>query len=399
MRSDFMLLQFRAKNYKSIGDEIIFDMTAINSLSDHKEFLIEKNGVNILPVAAFFGANASGKSNVLEAINSMKRNIKSDKTFTNIPFLYNEKKRVEPTEFEVFFTYDETEYRYGYTMTTEQIIEEWLYKRKLSKNKTKWQMIFERENNHIEYSSIKKYNYLSEYNHLIDSKMLVVKFFYNRDLKEIKDFRIVNDFFTDYIVFNNAYNTHLTHFLDFYYKHNKFKKEALKFLQEFDPNIEDFSVEAKENKDGETIFEAYTTHNGKKYPVNIESSGTQKLIFIYLFIYLALDLGNVIIIDELDCQLHPLILRKLVQMFHDKTINKNNAQLIFSSHNIIVLDKNQLRRDEIWFVEKDNKGYTDIFSLAEFKTDKKHVRSDVDYGKHYLAGRFGAIPYFNNKEV
>lgn len=403
MRSDFMLLQFRAKNYKSIGDEITLDMTAINSLSDHKEFLIEKNGVNILPVVAFFGANASGKSNVLECMNAMQNNINpyslQDPNLETIPFLYNNKKRTEPTEFEIFFTSYDREYRYGYKFTTEQVLEEWLYKRKLSSNQTKWKLIFERENQKIEYNSAKKYNYLSEYNHLIDSKMLVVSFFYNKKLKNIDDFKRVNDFLRQYIVFNSADNNSFKYLLPVYYNNDTLKTETLKLLREFDPSIEDLEVISKENKDGKKVFEAYTVHNGKKYPLDIESSGTQKFIYIYIFIFIALLSGSIVIIDELDCQLHPLIVRKIVQMFHDKTINKNNAQLIFSSHNLIVLDKNQLRRDEIWFVEKNSKEYTDIFSLAEFKTDGKHIRSDISYGKHYLAGCFGAIPFLNNEEV
>lgn len=403
MRGDYMLLQFRAKNYKSIGDEIIFDMTAINSLSDHKEFLIERNGVNILPVAALFGANASGKSNVLESINAMQRNIMyfslQNETMHTVPFLYNENKKLEPTEFEVFFTSYDIEYRYGYTFTNNKILEEWLHKRKLSKNKTQWKVIFEREKQNIRYNQSKKYSYLNEYDHLIDPKMLVLRFFSNKKLKNVDDFKLVNDFFKDYIVFDNAKNFDFKHFLRAYHKNDNMKNGVLKFLQEFDPSIENFDVEPKENKNGEFVFEAYTTHNKKKYSADIESSGTQKLIYIYMYVYLALQLGNVIIIDELDCQLHPLILRKIVQMFHDKTVNKENAQLIFSSHNLILLDKNHLRRDEIWFVEKKDNGYTDIFSLAEFKTDDKHIRADVDYGKHYLAGRFGAIPYLNDKKV
>lgn len=401
MRGDFMLLQFRAKNYKSIGDEIIFDMTAINSLSDHKDFLIERNGVNILPVAALFGANASGKSNVLEGFEAMRNNLVlgSNMAVKTIPFLYDENRREEPTEFEVFFTSYDREYRYGYKLKDNLILEEWLYKRKLSKNKTIWQIIFEREEQRIEYSPQKKYSYLSEYNHLIDSKMLVLSFFGNRDLKNIDDFNRVSDFFIKNLIIDSTSNISVKYFLQFYYDDAKMKDEALRFLQEYDSSIEDFTVEARYDKNGEEVFEAYTKHNGKTYPLDIESSGTQKLAYIYMFIYVALKNGGIIVIDELDCQLHPLILRKIVQMFHDKNVNKKNAQLIFSSHNLIILDKNQLRRDEIWFVEKKDNGYTNLFSLAEFKTDDKHIRSDVDYGKHYLAGRFGAIPYLNDKEV
>ena len=91
-------------------------------------------------------------------------------------------------------------------------------------------------------------------------------------------------------------------------------------------------------------------------------------------------------------------MRRIVNMFHDKEINKIGSQLIFSSHNLIVMDNRDLRRDEIWFTEKNEKGFTELYSLAEFKTNSKDIRADMNYGKNYLAGRFGAIPYLNKTE-
>jgi AAA15 family ATPase/GTPase len=123
------------------------------------------------------------------------------------------------------------------------------------------------------------------------------------------------------------------------------------------------------------------------------------MITFLLGLFSALDAGSVFIVDELDCQLHPLIVRRIVHMFHNKENNPNHAQLFFSSHNLIVLDKNDLRRDEIWFVEKDNTGKTSASSLAEYKLDDKRFRADLNYSKNYLAGVFGAIPYQGSQDV
>ena len=118
------------------------------------------------------------------------------------------------------------------------------------------------------------------------------------------------------------------------------------------------------------------------------------MIYLAWYLLYALLYGGTLFIDELDSKLHPLLLRYIVKLFKNKDINKTGGQLIFSSHNLICLDSSDLRRDEIWFIEKQNQKST-MFSLYDFKEES--IRKDLDFGKHYLSGRFGAIP-FNEEE-
>lgn len=405
-RGDFVLLQFRVKNYRSIGDEIVLDMKAFDRLGEHKYFLVNKNNVNILTAAALFGANASGKSNVLDALYNMRKNVILSASFDEkqslfvTPFLFDEEKAKQPSEFEVHFAVDAKEYKYGFIISKEKIYEEWLYSRKLSKNKTKWKMIFERREDKIYYSDLKKFQVLENYSDLIinNKKMLALSFFSGKNLPGINEFIEVSYFFMRHLFIDSHENAENTFVYEMYYEDKDIKKGLVNFLREFDPCIEDIVIKKEEDRDGNINYLPYTIHNGKEYTAYIESDGTLKLINIFIYIKLALESGGVLIVDELDCKLHPLIMRRIIYMFHNSDINKKGAQIIFSSHNLIVLDNNELRRDEIWFVEKNEEGYTDINSLADFKIDNKIFRSDMDYGKHYLAGRFGAIPYLNNEE-
>ena len=125
-------------------------------------------------------------------------------------------------------------------------------------------------------------------------------------------------------------------------------------------------------------------------PFSIESCGTKKMFFLSMHLISSLHFGRPLFIDELDSKLHPLLLRYIVKMYHDKIDNKSGGQLIFSSHNLICLDSSDLRRDEIWFVEKIDQKST-MFSLYDFKEET--IRKDLDFGKHYLNGRFGAVPF------
>ena len=400
---DILLLQFKVKNYKSIGDEIILDMVA-GSGNEHKNFLIEENGVNILPVASIYGANASGKSNIIDAIYSMFYNITHSYMYGEkdairvTPFLYNPELRSKPTEFEIFFTFEGKEYQYGYTSTRDKIFGEWLYERKFSKNDTVRHLIFERNNGNIKYRNIEKYIKLKEYNSLIDDKMLVLSFLGNKDIESAKIFNDIFKWFRSFMVdkVRDGILADIDLWAEFYLDEN-IKVNFIKFINEFDSSLKDLVIKEELNKDGQIEYGVFTIHEGEKYPIDIESDGTKKLFCYYTILFLYFNnFRGIFFIDELDSQLHPLILRKIVNMFHDKEINKMGSQLIFSSHNLIVLDNRELRRDEIWFTEKNEKGFTELFSLAEFKANEKEIRADMNYGKNYLAGRFGAIPYLNS---
>jgi predicted ATPase len=391
-----VLLQFKVKNYKSIADELTIDFSAMQGLREHPSFLMETRGEKVLPVAAFFGNNASGKSNVIKAfwafcqlIISKNANIEQP-----TPFLFDREGVATPTEFEIFLAIGGTEYQYGFAVKGKTVEKEWLYARTLSKNNTRWRAILTRTRDVFHYGEA--FQFLAAYNHLIVKNMLVLGFFGGKELDKVRAFNEIFAFINKSTIFGpNVTNDIVPLFLPVLHKEARtdFTKRCNAFIREFDPTLQDIVVKHEKTYDGKDNYKLYSVHGGKEFPFDIESDGTRKLHILSVLFHLKLEKGGVLSVDELDCQLHPLILRRIVRAFHDKDLNKGNGQLIFSSHNLIVLDHNDLRRDEIWFVEKDENGKTDIVSLADFKFDAKRIRSDLSYGKNYLAGRFGAVPY------
>ena len=402
---NIMLLQFRVKNSRSIGDEITIDLTAGKG-RERKDFLIEKNGVKILPVISMYGSNASGKSNIVDAILDMFYNITFSHTYGEItkfdvvPFLFDDNLSKEPTECEIFFTLGIYEYQYGYKATKDKVSEEWLYYRKLSSGDTVVKTIFERLEDTIQFANA--YKSFARYNDLINENSLVLSFLGNRNMKQPskngKIFIAIVDWATNNGMYSlRPYAKKNTLYETFYYADKSIKKSTLLFLQEFDPSIEDVDIVEESDKNGNSVYEAFTKHNGKRFPIHIESDGTRKLFELHVSIIIALKMESMVFVyDELDSYLHPLILRRIVAMFHDKELNIMNSQLIFTSHNLTLLNRHELRRDEIWFVEKNENEFTTAYSLDSFKSTKDEVRADLDYGKHYLYGRFGAIPYLAN---
>jgi len=396
-----MLLQFRVKNYRSIGDEITIDLTAGNG-RELSTSLIEKNKVTILPVISLYGSNASGKSNIIDAMLDMFANIIESHRYDEkhglltTPFLYDTNLRNTPTEFEMFFTIEKHEYQYGFTCTPDRIHEEWLYKKLLSVNDTILHTIFERSGDRIEFST--KYKYFDKLIDLVGEKNLALSFLAHQKNTKAKIFRDIYNWSGN--VFFTSVSWHDDELCAEIYKKNEHLKNAfLDFIHDFDPLLEDIDIVDEVNKDGETKYRIKVMHSNNWYPLDIESAGTKKLFDIFIAIYASLETNgqSVFICDELDALLHPLILRRIVNMFHDKEVNKMGSQLIFTTHNTIVLDRHELRRDEIWFVEKNSKGFTTAYSLDSFKTTDKQMRADMSYGKHYLAGRFGAVPYASPK--
>ena len=396
-----MLLQFKVKNFKSIGDEITLDMVA-GSGSEHRQFVVDKGGVGVLPVASIYGGNASGKTNVIEALTTMLVDIASSYMYGTkdhllaVPFLYDHELQGQATEYEMFFTINGREYQYGYIATRDEIASEWLRERKLSKNDTKWHGIFERGGDDVSFSA--EYKKLKEYYGLVGKKTLLLSFLGNKQTENTEVFKEIY-YWIDYSVFWQELSWDSDTIAEYYSGSEDIKHELIGFVNEFDPCLEDVVIEKEIGKKGEEKYRIFSMHKGEKYPIDIESEGTRKLLKLYAslsgFFYSD---GGIFIVDELDSQLHPLILRRIINMFHDKEVNTQSAQLIFTSHNLIVLDNRDMRRDEIWFTEKDDRGFTNLYSLAEFKANEKEIRADLNYGKNYLAGKFGAIPYLNLAE-
>lgn len=400
-----MLVRFNVKNHKSIAGELSIDFSAATSLQDNRPFVVDDHGLRLLPVAALYGNNASGKTNILDALIFMVSGVISSgieplpKNWRAAPFAFRKGTSGDSeSSYEVFLLADGKEYQYGFAVTDDKITGEWLYARKAAvKTDTVWRMIFIRGDSRYSYGNKKYEKIVKAYEPLIDDRLLVLSFIALRDINGVDDFKVVRDRLTS--IFPSTPDAALDDVAYSFYDHNpELLDSASEFIRAFDPMFETLEFVSRTQDDGTERRVAMTRHRGALYPVHFESGGTERMLAVLIGLYTVLNEGGIYVVDELDCKLHPLIVRKIVRMFHDRAQNKHRAQLLFSSHNLIVLDSHDLRRDEIWFVEKDDEGRTTVSSLADFIIDSKRFRADMNYSKNYLAGVFGAIPFQSRKE-
>lgn len=401
-----MLLRFKIKNYKSFAGDAVLDLTATN-IKEHVNSLIEKNGIKILPISAIFGANASGKSNLFLAFKSMCADVlnsyeKNENHLLITPYIFNQDTQKEPTEYEICINIDDKEYRYGFVRNQVRVFEEWLFTNKFSKNtKAKEKMIFYRKDkklfveklNRKETKEINYINSMAEDNELLITAIGRRK---NSEYSNVYEWFLntsqMQDFSNDD---DEAISTEIAaHALC---EHKNCLDDVVNLLKIFDNSISDVKIFAEKDANLNEVYNVYSYHldnkgNEIKIPFESESSGTKKIFALATWLFLSLNTGMVLWIDEFDAKLHPLILRYIIKLYSDREINIGNGQLIFSSHNLVCLDSSDLRRDEIWFVEKNNQVST-MYSLYDFKDDDTTVRADLSFGKHYLSGRFGAVPF------
>ena len=397
-----MLIQFSYKNFKSFRDEAILDMTATRG-KEFEEHIIKKGNEKILPLAAIFGANASGKSNVFYAFQYMTDYVKysfgfGDDTLEQsqmkvTPFLFDLNSPHDVSTFEVYLTLpnDDSEkvYTYGFTVNESGIVEEWLLRR--AKTMRKASTIFYRNE---ETGDLKLFGLSDgEKTNLtlsLDTRNLIISL--GAKLK-INICQSIRDWFI---------NNRLSNFANSVESANKYRYLPRGFTS--DTSIKGFKVERMdEDRDGKPRFKIYTKHqvigtNSSQWiSLQEESAGTLKMFALYQEIQDALDNGTVLFVDELNARLHPLLLRHILQRFLNQETNQHGAQLIFTSHDVSNMTNELLRRDEIWFVEKDKQGLSSLYSMAEYKDEAgESSRKDLNYMKNYLYGRYGGIPYIND---
>ncbi|MCI9247343.1 MAG: ATP-binding protein [Clostridia bacterium] len=401
-----MLIRFSFKNFKSFKDENCLDMEA-TSLKEHEYNVAKIDNGEYLKVSAIYGANASGKTNVLQAFDYMKKRILvSDDSKKNSPIdeenVYSFMINNDPIALEVeILAKNNKIYKYGFELVKDNIVSEWLYEKRVNK----FYSIFERENNNV----TMKTNKIASLSN-IDENTLFLNIYSKID-KDNEDFANVYYWFmnSNYLDLGNPdfegiidKRVSLKILTD-----ENYKKELLKFIKTFDAGIEDIntipdSVEAVKNNNG--IVNIKVTHKGengeeKTFPFYLESNGTRKMFYLFDFFIDVLKNGMVLFVDELDVKLHPLLTRYIINLFHNSDTNKGNGQLIYSTHDTVNLNKDTFRRDEIWFAEKDKDGISTIYSLADYKINDVKVRNDATYNKDYLSGRYGAIPILENGEL
>jgi AAA15 family ATPase/GTPase len=396
-----MLSQFTVKNYKSFRDEMTLDMQAA-AISEHADRVIKsEKKEEFLPVSAIYGPNGGGKSNVLQALNTLEAKVlrplyatgaDSDgrsriKSLEVEPFAFDDECKRCATEFEVFFQTDKAEYRYILNTLKDKVVYESLDMMKFATNRKT--AIFTRDGSQVALGDalgkIKVSEDISETLPLLSYLAIT----YRKNT-------IIGDcikWFEEGIKFLNYGNP--TQELRLAIANSEsFKPLILNMIREMDLDIEDFRVEKRENGD----IQVFTRHSveGNNYELNLteESSGTRKLFGLLPFIADSLTKGTTLVIDELDAKIHPVLLKHIIMLYNDFTVNRHGAQLIFTSHDLSTMNSEIFRRDEIWFVAKGKEQNSKLYSLVEFKTsDGSSVRKDAKFDKQYLEGKYGADPY------
>lgn len=396
-----MLCQFTIKNYKSIREEMTFDMQAV-AIMEHKDRMIRtKDRQNFLPVSVIYGPNGGGKSNVLEALHTLDAKVlrplcaTCDKSECEYkarkipvqPFAFSAQALNEPTEFEVFFRTKLAEYRYILHVRQDTVVFESLDRIKLDTGRRS--ALFVRNGDDVELKGVFRRIKISEEL----SENLPVLSYLGITYKKNEVVSDVIEWFEDSIDFLN-YGNPRQELRTAIARTGQVKRLVLDMIREMDMDIEDFRIEEKEDK----RIEIYTKHTVNGYSTELtlseESSGTKKLFGLLPFIARSLVIGTTLVIDELDAKIHPVLLRYVIMLFNNMEINKNGAQLIFTSHDLSTMNNDIFRRDEIWFVAKGKEQNSKLYSLVEFKNSKgESVRRDAKYDKKYLEGKYGADPY------
>ena len=397
-----MLLEFCVKNFLSLKDEAKLSFIA----STLKESLQEENdlinelaiGLSVLRSAVIYGANASGKSNVLKALSFYKRfitdsfiNSQAGKLIDVEGFRLNTQTENEPTTMEATFIVGDFIYRFGFEVDRKSVREEWLYQR-ANRKRAKEVELFYRENGVVSVHS--KCPLIQE---IVDKKMIRDNALVLSTAAQFNDPKSVDilNWLADTQVLFCSEDEHLWEQAIRHLDDDGVCERITDFARYADLGID--SILKIDNKiiSSHRQFDEEGRESGNvSFPFNKnESEGTIKYFSLAYPIIDALDNGKRVIIDELDSKLHPLLVRKIIMLFNSSTTNPKGAQLLFTTHDTYLLGAGLLRRDQVWFTQKDGLGATSLYSLAEYK-----VRSNAAFDRDYINGRYGATPIIGEME-
>ncbi|MGF6847120.1 AAA15 family ATPase/GTPase [Chitinophaga sp. W3I9] len=420
-----MLLEFSVTNYLSFKEKTTLNLSA-TAIKEHVASNIFTSGRhNLLKGAVIYGANASGKSNFVKAMSTMRRLVlqsfeqSSTDELDITPFLLNTETENAPSSFEVVFLIGESKYRYGFEVDNRSVLSEWLF----DAPKQAERPLFIREKDGIEVMPrvFPEGRDLEERTRDNALFLSVVDQFNGKIAKQIM--RWFHDFITisglsheryKGVTFDLLENKHTQHLLlDFYKKVDLGFDDITISKAPFDPRelpndlpenlLKQLITDLEESYriDIKTVHKKYNAKN--KVVGNVEfdmrsqeSSGSNKLFNISGPIFDVLNDGGTLVVDELDASLHPLLTLAITRLFNSAEFNKNNAQLIFATHDTNLLNYGNYRRDQIYFVEKNKYGASEMYSLVEYKEEGKTIRKDRSFEKDYIEGRYGAIPFIGN---
>ena len=411
-----MLLQFNFKNYGPFKDEVSLNLEA-TSYSEYKDQIRIIGSKKLLPVSVIYGANASGKSFVYKAFRYMRHMVcasvgfdqsmkqEDENSFLDVaPFKLDKESLSQPSAFEIIITSlvneKEVTYQYGFSILDRHIESEWLYQLWKNENAAGRELL-KRNGDSISVKAPKLDGAIKAILEKITQPQTLVLSLAAK--LGVEPYRSIFQFFMASEVDDFANLTeviHRDHVLpEGIVENEETRNDCLAFLQTFEPCIKDLVIKELPMSQGEKKYKVFTKHLSKEgeetlFQMEEESAGTQKMFLLFNDLQRIINNGKVLFVDELNARLHPLLLRNILLIFLSKEKNPKNAQLIFTCHEPWLLRSKILRRDEIYFTNKDtSSGEATLYSLAEF-TDGNGVkiRPDEDFEKNYLLGKYDGIP-------
>ena len=399
-----MLLEFTVGNFLSFKEKKTFSLEA-GSISEHKENVVKEGKYKVLRSAVIYGANSSGKSNFVKALEFMVNTIKNSSKLNSTdklnvtPFLLNIKTQNEPSYFEIVYLRLGLRYRYGFEIDNEKVCSEWLYI--LENDSKKEDLYFVRSTEGIGVADI-----FYEARIFVDNTRNNGLFLSLLDQLNIKTSKDVMSSFTSIHIRSGIEHSESAFMTDTLYQRQDYQNDVKNFIYHLNLGFNRFHIDNDKEisfKNRFKTFHKLYNNNGNvisDFEFSLsknESSGTNKIFDLAGYIVLALKFGSLVLIDELDSKLHPILTQEIIKLFNNPETNPKNAQLIFTTHDTNLLGANFFRRDQVWFTEKDDFEATDLYSLLEFKDeDGKTIRKDRSFEKDYIRGRYGAIPYITN---
>ncbi len=425
-----MLIEFSVTNFGSIKDEQTFSMVASKNkeLIDTNTFdapLKDGSNIKLLPAAAIYGPNAAGKTNLLFALLMMSMIVKGSvleksrgEPLNVTPFKLHPDSRNAPSKFEMIFIAEGIRYQYGFSATEKRIMEEWLYTYPEGRRQRWFTRVWDND----------------EYQWSLGASLTGSKTIWQKATREnalflstaiqlnSRQLQPVYDWFRNILclaISDSWHNNFSARFCE-----DKDKKRILDFLKKADLNIDDVLVRKENFKqplmatnphpdlskdvkqtllnaaEKQTIDRITMVHKGTDgkpvtFDIKDESDGTQKMFFLAGPWIDILEKGHVLCIDELHDNLHPKLVEYLVRLFNNQKTNPKNAQLVFTTHETSILNQEILRRDQIWFCEKDKTQATQVFPLTDFHPRKGRENLEATY----LSGVYGALPYVPEMQI
>ena len=386
-----MLLEFSCSNFKSIKEKVTFSAIATDNIKNEK-YLKKFYDFRVLHTSVIYGPNGVGKSNIFKGIGFMRELV--IKSIENRP----DEVLKQPThkmaqdkksEFNIQFIINDIRYAYGFVLKDNLVDEEYLYYFE-DKKAVK---VFEREEGEVCLGEkFEKNKVLLEIieNEIGDNKLLLSCIGDKSDIFEINNAFL---FFKEYLVIQNSdVKTERKNCIKVMMENEKMRELIISVFREFDSDLKDIKIESSgENLDDKDIRIKFVYDEFETDLYKEESTGINKLFDLVLPIVESFINGKVMIVDEIELNLHRNIAYKIISLFNTHLPN-NSAQLIFTSHDISLLSLNLFRNDQIWFAQLGKDRATELYSLVEIK----NIRADENIAKGYIMGRYGAVPSFKN---